>query len=190
MLTIVFGSSVFGRETQAQPTNVDVFGNLAVQCLGGVPDTSRALMLNAPEGMPYVRSALTKHWLSEGIGVYLTDSARAEEVPAHLTVLRYGVEDAGIEYSRTSRRTFRRSVRLALRYDLASPSGRLISDDRCRRAYTDDLAVSLLDTIQPDPYPEARAQLTGRSGPGRFLEPIVLGTAMATIVYLFFTVRS
>jgi hypothetical protein len=105
-------------------------------------------------------------------------------------VLRYSIEDAGVAYKPISKDRLERSVWLAMQFDLTSAGGRVLADERCRRTFEDAFQESAIHKVQPDPYPEARSALVRNPGVARFVEPVVLGAAMATIVYLFFTVRS
>jgi hypothetical protein len=180
-----------GRQSSfAQPTNVEVFGTLAIDCLGAVPDTLQAFVLSPPDTMHYVRAALNVHWLKAGKKVWLASAEPGVARPVDLSVLRYVVDEATIVYETLSRSSFERFVWLGVHYDLVSAGGRVLADNRCRRSFSDEIQTSNLLKVQPDPYPEARAALVRKPGFGRIVEPVVLGTAMATIVYLFFTVRS
>lgn len=174
----------------AQPTNAEVMGRLAVACLGDAPDTLTVFKLDAHEIAPYLRSALHDHWVTTGRRVYLADSTRPDASSPNMSVLRYRIEDAGVTYQAVTRKNFRRSIWLAVQYDISTGGGLLLADDRCRHVYEDQLANSILDVIQPDSYPETRSELTRMPGRSRFVKPVVLGTAMATVVYLLFTVRS
>ena len=170
----------------AQSTNIEVYQNLAVGCLGSVPESTAAFQLDGAAHMAYLRPVLVQHWQAQGQQVYLPDSSRSEPLPR----LQYRIEEAQVRYERAPDKQVERQVVLALHHTLIAADGRLLKEDRCRDTHTDLLDRSAVEQVQSAAFPEARADLPTEGGIRRYLEPAVLAGAVTAIVYLFFNVRS
>lgn len=171
---------------QAQPTNLDVYQTLAVRCLAAVPESAQTLRLDAPEAMPYLRTALVAHWQAEGRTLYLADSLAASPVPH----LRYTVEQAQVTYARAGRREWQRTVALAVRYTYLAPDGRILADDRCQESATDTIPRARRAALEAAAYPETQGDVPRGSWRRRYLEPVLLAAATVVTAYLFFNLRS
>ena len=167
-----------------QATNLELFQEMAVECLGSVPAGADSLVLDAPDTMPYLRSALTKLWQEGGRSIYLADST-ALPIPR----LTYSVEEAAVEYVRRGKQIERR-LHLDLGFTYTDPDGRLVSDDRCRGARSGLIGRADLARLEDAAYPETQAEAPPAGWFRRYLEPAVLTAATAVAVYLFFTLRS
>ncbi len=172
---------------RAQPTNLEAYQTLALRCLAAVPDTVRALRLEAPAQMPYLRTALVNRWRQDGRTLFVPDSS--VQVLA-LPRLRYAVEAAEVAYARAGRRQLQRTVTLALRYTFTAPDGRLLADDRCRDTFTDAIRRTERDALESGAYPETQGAAPPGSWRRRYLEPALLGAATAVTIFLFFNLRS
>lgn len=167
----------------AQTTNLSIFQDMAVECLGAVPVAVDTLELDAPDSMPYVRSALVTHWQNEGRAVFVADSSSG------YPRLSYEVEKSDVAFSRRGRRVQRR-VSLALSYTLAEPNGLVLVDDRCTDEYVDIIRRQAVPAVQSDAHPETQSEPPQSGWFRRYLEPVVITTATAVAVYLFFALRS
>lgn len=176
-------SLLIATTVAGQSTNLALYQEMAVECLGDVPASIDTLALQPPDRMPYIRSALVTHWQDDGRTIYLPDSAGTHPL------LSFDVEEADVTYARRSRR-IGRSVVLALRYSLTSPTGRILADDRCREETSDMISRTALQVVQVDAYPETQADPPEGGWFRRYLEPVVITAATAVAVYLFFTLRS
>lgn len=166
-----------------QTTNLELFQELAVECLGELPAGVDSLVITSPDRMPFVRSALVSHWQEDGRAVFLSDSVLA--VPN----LTYSIDEASVRYDRRGRRLARR-IHLDLRYTLLNGMGRVLADDRCSGFREDVIARSSVDRVQHEAYPETVGALPQGGWFRRIVEPVVLTAAGAVVVYLFFTIRS
>lgn len=176
-------SLLIATAAAGQSTNLALYQEMAVECLGDVPASADTLALQAPDRMPYVRSALVTHWQDDGRTIYLSDSAGTHPL------LTFDVEEAEVYYTRRSRRVGRNVV-LALRYSLTSPAGRILTDDRCREERSDLISRAAIQNVQVNAYPETQADPPEGGWIRRYLEPVVITAATAVAVYLFFTLRS
>lgn len=167
----------------AQSTNLALYQDLAVDCLGGLPVDIDSLALEAPARMPFVRSALIGRWQDEGRSVFVADSSR------NVAHLAYDIDDARVTYARQGGSLARRVV-LAMRYTLTAPDGRILADDRCAEHYSDVIPRSALAAVQDDAFAETQGETPEAGWFRRYLEPIVITAATAVAVYLFFTLRS
>lgn len=167
----------------AQTTNLSLYQELAIDCLGEIPASFDSLTLNAPERMPYVRSALITHWQDDGRTIFQTDSTAARPQ------LTYEIEDARVLYDRDGR-DLAREIVLALRYSLMDPAGRIVADDRCVERHSDVIARDALTVVQEAAYAETQGEAPQGGWFRRYVEPAVIAAATAVAVYLFFTLRS
>ena len=182
---VVLGASVSARPGLAQPVNRALFEEMALDCLGTLPETeARTLILQAPEDMPYVRAALVAAWQHDGHAVFLPDSARTG------VRIAYAVEEAGIRYEKRRRKQLAREARLVLRYDIADADGRVLADERCALMRSDLIARTQRIAMESEAWPETQGTPPRKSTVRRLLEPAVLTTAMAITTWLFFSLRS
>lgn len=184
LLTIVL-AAFSAPQAGAQPaTNAALYQDIALHCLGDVPNGLDRLILEAPSTLPFVRSALVSAWQEADIEIFIDEGAEVEGPR-----LSYSIEEAGVDYLRADRR-LARSVRLALRYSLVGDDGRVIVDDVCRDARHDYIMQDDVSTVESDAYRETQGQLPPAGWFRRVLEPAVVTAASAVAVYLFFVLRS
>lgn len=177
-----FLASLCVLPAHAQPTNVEVFEQLATECLSD--ELPEALIVDASEARPYVRSAVVSHLLETGRRVYGADA----EIDS-LSVLTVREEDPRIGYER-ERRGIRRSASMALRTSLRMPDGRLATDEACTRSYSDRVDRREIARLENPNYPETSAPVPAASWRRRYVEPIIMAGATAVTVLLFFSLRS
>ena len=171
----------------AQPTNLEAFQALAVQCLAEAPGAAQRFRLAAPAQMPYLRTALLDRWRADGRTAFLADSVAA---PGDLPQLRYEIEEVGVAYERAGRKRLARTVTLGLRYDLVGADGEVLADDRCRHVHADAIRRADLEALEAPAFPETQAEAPGGGFRQRYLEPALLATATAVTIFLFFNLRS
>ncbi|QXD14225.1 hypothetical protein GQ464_012285 [Rhodocaloribacter litoris] len=176
----------WGGSARAQETNLALYEAVALQCLAAVPDTARAFVLEAPETMPYLRTALVNRWQAEGRTVFLPGAPGAGGLPG----LRYTVETARVAYQKANGGRLARSVTLALRYTFSGADGRLLREARCQDTRTDVIPREALPRVETEAFPETRAEPPAPGWLRRYLEPVVITAATAVGIYLFFTLRS
>ncbi len=182
---VALGACASAWSGMAQPVNRALFEEMAIDCLGTLPETeTRSLILQAPEEMPYVRAALVAAWQADGHTIFLPDSARTGVRVA------YAVEEAGIRYEKSRRKQLAREARLALRYDIADADGRVLADERCALTRSDVIARTQRTAMESEAWPETQGAPPRRSKVRRMLEPAVLTAAMAITAWLFFSLRS
>ena len=186
VLLVVVLCTCSAASCRAQATNLSIYQDLAVHCLGDLPDTLRAFRLDAPDRMPYLRTALLERWGLEGRSLYAPDSTARPGLP----LLSFDVEEAAVAYARDRGGRVRRSVVLALRYDLSGADARLLADDRCRETYTDVFDRRALAGLETGAFPETTAPPPPAGWLRRYAQPALLTAATAIGVYLFFTLRS
>ena len=170
----------------AQTSNLELYQEMAVECLGGLTGAADSLAIVSPARMPYLRSSLVNEWQKAGRVVYLADTTA---VRFNIPRLSYEVERAAVEYARRGKQVERR-LRLDLRYTLTGADGLVIADDRCSSNRSDLINRTDLMRLQDPLYPETQAEPPPAGWIRRYLEPAVLTTATAVAVYLFFTLRS
>jgi hypothetical protein len=184
MATVVLATGV-----RAQATNVEVLGTLAVECLGPVPGETDTFRLLPGARMGYLRPALTQHWLEHGYTVFLDDSAKGTG-PNTLHELRYEPQSAHVDYARAGKDSLRRTVDLSISHTFVSPRGILISEAHCRQSASDVVRTDDVLRLQKDPWQETHGTIPLDRGWRTWAEPTVIGTSIAVVVYLFFSVRS
>ena len=156
---------------------------LAVQCLSDVPGTLTSFRLVPADTMPYLRAALTDEWIGRGTRVALPT---AED----LTTLRYDIDHTGVRYRRLGRRLHERTISLGIDYTLSEANGGVLDDGVCSEMVVDTVRVRDLSVLEDLAYPETAGQRPPAGWFRRYLEPVVLGGAVAVAVLLFFSLRS
>ena len=167
----------------AQPANHVLFEEVVVECLDKLPPSVDRLVLNTPEHMPYVRSALVAAWSNDGKEIFLPG---ATDVGALVEV---GIEEARVTYTRRRRR-LAREIRLTLRYTVTNDEKRLLADGRCTRSRSDLITRAQIASVESEAWPETQGNPPPRGFFRRIVEPVVLTGATAVAAYLFFTLRS
>ena len=192
-LVVALAISTLSTPAFAQPgprSNVDVLGDLAVGCIGHVPDTLSSFLLESSDKMQYLRPRLTQYWQERGHLVFLSDSLPSAGRRGDLARLRYDPEEALVSYESADDSQLRRTITLAIAHSLVAASGLLLDDGRCRDEYSDTIGRSDVIRVQRDPFPETRAEIPPEGNWKRWAEPVVLGAAVGVVAYLFFTIRS
>lgn len=182
---VAWGACAAPLPAMAQLANRVLFEEMAIDCLGILPETEgRNLILRAPAEMPYVRAALVAAWRADGHAIFLPDSAKTGVRVA------YAVEEAGIRYERKRRKQLAREARLVLRYDVTDADGRVLADERCERMRADVIARTQRAALESEAWPETQGTPPRRSKVRRLLEPAVTTAAIAIAAWLFFSLRS
>lgn len=167
----------------AQTSNVSLLQDVAIGCLGALPESVQDVRLDAPDEMPYLRSALVDAWQENGHAVYVDgDLSAAARV-------HYAVEEAAVRYERAGN-GIARDIRLSLRFTITASDGRVLIDDRCTGRRTDVIPRDRIDLVEDAAYPETQGEPPEGGWFRRILEPAVVTTATAIAVFLFFSLRS
>ena len=174
----------------AQPTNIETFQALALQCMAFISSEDRDLLLDAPAQMSYVRSSIINHLKESRQAVYIADSTYAEQ-PEGLATLQYNIlPDTKVLYARLRRKKAKRTVRFSASISLLSAQGQVLHDELCHKETIDSVSVSVLDQLESSAYAETKA-VHPKAGFGkRVLQPLMLTAATTLSVYLFLTLRS
>lgn len=189
LILIVLLSAAGAVRVAAQPTNVEILGSLAVKCLGDIPGPVDTFRVRSDRKMPFLRPYLTRHWLEQGYKVFVDDSSSAHG-RKHLHELRYDAQSADVTYRQAERDSLRRTVRLSIAHSFVTPEGLLLEESRCQDMVSDTILATDVPLVQQDPWEEARGTLPLDRGWRTWAEPAVIGTSIAIVVYLFFSVRS
>lgn len=171
-------------------SNVEVLGDLAIRCIGDVPDTLSSFLVESPGSMPYLRPRLTAYWRNRGHRVFLADSLSPATRAVALFRLRYNPEEAVVSYEAADKAQLRRTISLAIGHTLVAPSGLLADEGRCRDVYTDVISRAGIPIVERDPFPETRGQIPPEGSWRDWAEPVVLAAAVGVVTYLFFSIRS
>ncbi|MEM6648154.1 MAG: hypothetical protein AAF730_18070 [Bacteroidota bacterium] len=170
---------------QAQPTNLEAFQQIALNCLAEAPAATSAFVLEPPGQLPYLRQALVDHWQRQDYTVYTAaDSARRA-----LPTFSYRIEQVAVRYDRAGRRHLDRALTLGLAYTYTAADGRLLADARCADTFTDRIARADREQVETTAYPETQGEVP-QGWLRRYLEPAVVIGSAALGTYLFFTLRS
>lgn len=174
----------------AQQTNMALFQEMAVECLGPIPLSNRTFRLKAPEkGAPFIQSSLIQHWQEQEYEVFLPDSS-STETPASLPVLTYTIEKTEVNYARLPKKQVKRNIGLTTHYTFTLADGKVESDDMCIKSTEDTITRDALSIVESEAFPITRGSHPPKSWFQRYIEPVVLTTATVLGVYLFFTLRS
>ena len=177
----------------AQPavkSNLDILGDLAVGCLGDVPNDLDSFILESGERMRYLQPRLTEYWRSEGKQVFLADSAAGLVPPESLHRLNQNPEEGFVSYLAGDGDKLTRMVSFSVAFQLLAPTGLLVDEGRCSDRYSDSIGRNEILLVERDPFPETRGQVPPEGSWRDWAEPVALGAAIGVVAYLFFTVRS
>lgn len=173
---------------RAQETNRGIFERLARECLAELPAGVDTLAVDAPDQMPYLRSALIESWKSAGREIYRADHSAAQA--STLPRLAFSIAEAGVEYVAAGRRRLDRDVTLVLQYTLTGADGRIMVDEHCTRTASDAIRRADVARLEDPAFAETQGEPPRAGWVRRYVEPAVLAAATAVGVYLFFTLRS
>lgn len=178
-LVFIFGAGA----AVAQPSNLEVYQRLAVECVGEV-ELPAAVAVDAEAANDYLRAAIISHLIESRRRVYEPGAAADS-----LAVLRLRNEAPALTYSRAGR-AVARDASLTLHLTLTMADGRVGHDSACRRSFSDVVERRALERIADAAYPETQAPAPPASWRRRYLEPVIMAGATAVTVLLFFSLRS
>ncbi|MFK7845036.1 MAG: hypothetical protein AB8G77_07040 [Rhodothermales bacterium] len=177
-------------KTVAQPTNMEAFQALALECMAFISEADGDLLIDAPAKMPYVRSTIINHLQQHGKAVYLADSTYTDQ-PGNLATLQYKIAPGtNVLYERIKRKKAKRTVSFSAATSLISAQGQVLHDEVCTKQVVDSVSISGLDKLESNAYAETKAPPPKASFGKRVLQPLMLTAATTLTVYLFFTLRS
>ena len=199
-LTALAAASAALPDARAQPaasglpTNADVYGRLAVECLADAPIPDR-LALDVP--IPYLRSAIVTAWTGAGRRIDEAADAGAETGADAGTEagadaggrVEVRVESATVTYGRARRGRLGRRVTLGLRTRVVQ-GGAVVYDAPCLRRVDDTVRASDRAAIEDAAFGETTGQAPPPSRLRRAGEAVVLAGALVTGTLLLFTLRS
>ncbi len=167
----------------AQPTNVEIFQHLAVECIVDV-EVPDSIVVDAGDARDYVRSAITSYLIDRDRRVYAVDA----DVDS-MAVLHLRHDPPELTYSRSGRR-IARNASLSLHLLMIMPGGRVAADRACRRSFDDVVERRMLAQLESSAWPETKPPAPPASWRRRYLEPVIMAGATAVTVLLFFSLRS
>ena len=170
---------------QTVQSNLALLQHLAEHCLGDIPAEADTVLIEGPESMPYLASAVASTLQDQGKAVYVS----ADE-PLKLPTLSWVVESAGVQYARADTRSIQRTVRLELQYLFADSDGRVLQSGPCSNSFTDTVPRAELAALETAAFPETQAEPPSGNWMRRYLEPVVLAVATGLAAFLFFNLRS
>ena len=178
------------RLSVAQQTNMELFQQMAIECLGPIPATHRSFKLSSSDtSTPFIKSSLIQHWQDKDYTVYVADSSFADATDS-LPVFTYSIGKSEVTYERLRKKQVKRAVHLTSHYTLTLEDGQIVGDDVCSKTMSDSISRESLQTVEDVAFAVTRAPHPAQGWFQRYLEPVVLTTATVLGVYLFFTLRS
>jgi hypothetical protein len=108
----------------------------------------------------------------------------------HTQRLVYDIQQASVSYRAQGRRRLTRTVSLTLQYMLQNENGRLITEDRCTTFFEDAILRADKEAVDSHLFPETQSTLPESGLTRRFVEPVILASAVTVMAYLFFSIRS
>ena len=178
LVLLVFATPVLA---QPAPSNADVLGRLAADCVTSVT-APPAFYLDVPVAAPYLRSTLGSALSGTGRQV-LADSSASARVGIR-------VERAAVTYARAGRGRLRRSATLRLRTRVVDEGGRVLFDDACTREASDMIAAAQRNALEDLAWPETVGTGPAPSRLRRMLEVGLVAGAVVTSTLLLFSLRS
>ena len=167
------------------PSNLTVLDSLAVSCLATEAPLPSTLSLETDAGSTFLRPALLA-FLVSGERTVFVDTPPSPGVQR----LSIALDATRIRYRRAGRNYLRREVRLDVRALHREDDGRVIREEVCSRTYTDTIPKQALDELESPMHAVSLGERPPTGLRGRWLEPALLTTALGTVVYLFFSIRS
>ena len=176
--------------TYAQSTNLEVYQEMAAECLEPFADTLSTLTLKGTADTPYLHEKALQGWLRRGNRVVLADSLQSLQNSDTGLQLVYRIDRQDLEYLYRNRRNLKRQFHLELQMRILSQQQEVLANQQCTKTYSDSVRRSQISDLEHAAYPETRAVLPTAGWVKRYLEPGVLISASALGVYLFFNLRS
>ncbi len=180
-----------GSESLAQPTNAEVLGQLASNCVAEISTIPDSLAVIADPRHTFVRPAVTASLRDRGVVVFADRSASGESDDRNMIpTLTYIVDGARVTYAKTSNDLIERAVVIRLSYTLLDRRRTVTADSSCSMTFADAVERRRIDSLEDPLLPVTVGHKPDRGWIRRYLEPAVVVAASAVVVYLFFNVRS
>ncbi len=191
-LSLLFGvwlslCSVCVSAAQETLTNMQVFENLGLECLGAVPVEADSLILAPSPALPYLTTKVINHWNQQGKILFASDSLSTSNP---LSLISWEVPRAAVSYERLSRKSISRSVRLDLTYSYIGKTGEFRAHDTCQMSLIDEIPRNMIPALESSAYPETQAEPPHDRWIRRYLEPLIIGAVTGLAAFLFFNLRN
>lgn len=182
-----------------QPTdNLTVFNELidaiANEIFERLPKGQNiSILIRSPYNSPndtklLVENGIIKNFSQRGITtIYLE---RSDSIPSF--ILDYQILDFSVNYAQGVKKKFiQRGIKLHLKMRATEGgSGRVLWVDEFRQRFEDQVRTRDVSKLEHSSFPLTQGKLPEQKGWGAYLEPMIVTAATATIIYLFFWLRS
>ncbi|MCY4171605.1 MAG: hypothetical protein OXF08_08420 [Bacteroidetes bacterium] len=181
------GFTISPISAQEVSTNQELYQNLGHACLESIPSFTDSLMIDPPDGLPYLTSHLIQQWQDQDMVLFSYDSTRTYQANFYLS---WDMTDASISYTRESRKNFTRTANLSMVYTLIDQNGEFIAHENCQKSRSDTIPKSIVSHIESELFPETQGEIPPDRWVRRHLEPVIIATATALAAFLFFNLRN
>ncbi len=178
---------VYVSDAQEILTNMQVFENLGLECLGEVPVEADSLILSPSPSLPYLTTRIINYWDQQGKILFLSDSL---SISTSHSLISWDIPRAAISYKRQSRRMVSRSAKLDLNYSYIDKYGEFRAHDSCQMSLTDEIPRNMIPSLESSAYLETQAEPPHDRWIRRYLEPLIIGAVTGLAAFLFFNLRN
>lgn len=185
---LLFFLGIATQVSWSQTSNILHFADLADQCLSQLPDTPKKFEIIDTPRPSYLLSKAFARWQTESRTVYLPSDST--QTTTRLAKLRLNVKAQTVQYIPESRANLTRKLTLVLDMQLTKADGELVFQQLCVKENTPDVIPRKdLSKVETPGFPEATSPLP--PVPERkWIKPVLISTALGTLGYLLYSVRS
>ena len=189
---------LFLFQTDQQPIdNLTILTNMASKAAQKIidrisPDSSASIFVRSQSqhqtGRWLIENGLVKNLYQRGIPkIYLESQDSTNTIVTEFQILNLGVKYLPTKKKDLIERQFQ--IRLIVRV-CEGLSGLVKFVDEFNEAYTDSVHVTDVTQIENENYSFTQANLPEKKGVKKYIEPLIVMTTTAGIIYLFFILRS
>ena len=156
------------------------------------PDSSASFLIRS-QSQQQTGKWLVENWLIKSL--YERDIKRIyleKQESATSYIIEFQIYGLGVNYLATDKNNFierRFKLNLVIRA-IESSSGQVKFYQEFKKQYADSVNILNIRELEQSDYPFTHDDLPKNRGLKRFIEPFIVTTATASIIYLFFRLRS
>jgi len=189
---------LFLIQTDQQPTdNLSIFNNMTSTVTKKIvnqlsPDSSAAIFIRSQSqnqaGNWLIENWLVKSLYQRGLSKIYLEKPNSDSA----LVIQFKIDTLGVEYLPiTTKNLVERRFKLNLTVRaLEAASGFVRLFQQISEAYTDSVKIVAVKRLENSDYPFTQSQLPVQQGLKKFIEPVIVMSTTAAIIYLFFRLRS
>ena len=177
--------------------NLAIFQNLTLEIVHSVfedisPDSSTTVSINSQdnreEGKWLIENGFIRYLLNKNLNIELGQAHNSDKQ----IIIEFQISRIGVQYFPISKKDeLKRQINLELQVRVRTGiSNKILLLKDYKKQYTDSVRITDIKRIENNNYPFTQGKLPEKWSFKILIEPVIVLITSATVIYLFFTLRS